>query len=130
MEAPIHEVDTEGIETPAFLHSIESRNGYELLSFENTQTGAVATMRVFAPDVYGVAKNLDSSNTYTNANALMDALDNALKTAPIVEKQVIIEYVLTEEGYAPILTAEFLDAYYGGIYQLRDEAIANAAMEG
>lgn len=130
LEAPILEVDTEGIETPAFLCSIESRNGYEILSFEKTQAGAIATMRVFAPDVYGVAKNLDSSNTYTDANALMDALDNALKTAPIVEKQVIIEYILTDQGYAPILTVEFLDAYYGGIYRLRDEAIANAAAEG
>lgn len=130
LEAPILEVDTEGIETPAFLYSIESRNGYEILSFEKTQTGAVATMRVFAPDVYGVAKNLDSSNTYTDANALMDTLDNSIKTAPIVEKQVVVEYILTDQGYAPILTAEFLDAYYGGIYRLRDEVIANAAAEG
>lgn len=130
LEAPILEVDTEGIETPAFLYSIESRNGYEILSFEKTQTGAVATMRVFAPDVYGAAKNLDSSNTYTDANTLMDTLDNSIKTAPIVEKQVVVEYILTDQGYAPILTAEFLDAYYGGIYQLRDEAIANTATEG
>lgn len=130
LEAPNLEVDTEGIETPAFLYSIESRNGYEILSFEKTQAGAVATMRVFAPDVYGVAKNLDSINTYTDANTLMDALDSALKTAPIVEKQVVVEYILTDEGYAPILTVEFLDAYYGGIYQLRDEVIANAAVEG
>lgn len=130
LEAPILEVNTEGIETPAFLYSIESRNGYEILSFEKTETGAVATIRVFAPDVYGVAKNLDSSHTYTDANILMDALNNALKTAPIVEKQVVIEYILTDEGYAPILTAEFLDAYYGGIYHLRDEAIANEAAEG
>lgn len=130
LEAPILEVDTEGIETPAFLYSIESRNGYEILSFEKTQAGAVATMRVYAPDVYGVAKNLDSINTYTDADTLMDALDSALKTAPIVEKQVVIEYILTDEGYAPILTVDFLDAYYGGIYQLRDEAIANTATEG
>ena len=130
LEAPILEVNTEGVETPAFLYSIDSRNGYEILSFEKTQTGAVATLRVFAPDVYGVANNLDSGNTYTDTNALMDALDSALKTAPIVEKQVAVEYILTDEGYAPILTAEFLDAYYGGIYQLRDEAIANAAAEG
>lgn len=130
LDVPILEVNTEEIETPAFLYSIESRNGYEILSFEKTQTGAVATMRVFAPDVYSVAKNLDSINTYTDANTLMDALDSALKTAPIVEKQVAVEYILTDEGYAPILTAEFLDAYYGGIYQLRDEAIANAAAEG
>ena len=130
LETPILEVDAEEIDTPAFLYTIESRNGYEILSFEKTQTGAVATMRVFAPDVYGVANNLDSSNTFNDANALMNALDNAIKTAPIVEKQVVIEYILTNQGYAPILTAEFLDAYYGGIYQLRDEAIANAATEG
>ncbi|MBE6961614.1 MAG: hypothetical protein E7445_04075 [Ruminococcaceae bacterium] len=130
LDVPILEVNTEEIETPAFLYSIESRNGYEILSFKKTQTGAVATMRVFAPDVYGVAKNLDSSNTYIDANTLMDALDSALKTAPIVEKQVVVEYILTDEGYAPILTAEFLDAYYGGIYQLRDEVIAKAAVEG
>lgn len=128
--APILEVNTEGIETPAFLYSIESRNGYEILSFKKSQTGAVTTMRVFAPDVYGVAHNLDSSNTYTDANTLMDALDSALKSAPIVEKQVVIEYILTDEGYAPILTVEFLDAYYGGIYHLRDEAITNASVEG
>ena len=117
-------------ETPVFLYSIESRNGYEILSFVKTKAGAVATLRVFAPDVYGIAKNLDANSVYSDSNALADALDNALKTAPIVEKQVIIEYILTEEGYEPILTVEFLDAYYGGIYQLRDEAIANAAAEG
>ena len=60
----------------------------------------------------------------------MQALDDRLKVATLVEKQVTMEYVLTDEGYEPVLTAEFLDAYYGGIYQLRDEAIVNAAMEG
>ena len=130
LEAPILAVDAEGAETPEFLRTIESRNGYEILSFEKTQTGAVATMRVFAPDVYTVAQKLDSSNTYTDANALMDELDYALKIAPIVEKQVMIEYFITDEGYTPVLTAEFLDAYYGGIYQLRDEKIAHAVMEG
>lgn len=130
LEAPILAVDAEGAETPEFLRTIESRNGYEILSFEKTQTGAVATMRVFAPDVYTVAQKLDSCNTYTDANALMDELDDALKIVPIVEKQVMIEYFLTDEGYTPVLTAEFLDAYYGGIYQLRDEKIAHAVMEG
>lgn len=129
LEAPILEVNTDGIETPAFLYSIESRNGYELLSFEKTNGGAVATMRVFAPDVYSVAKDLDSSNTYTNADILMNQLDSALRTAPLVEKQVVVEYILTKEGYVPVLTVEFLDAYYGGIYQLRDEMIADAAAE-
>lgn len=129
LEAPILDVNTEGIETPAFLSSIESRNGYEILSFEKAQDGAVATMRVYAPDVYSVAKDLDSAHTYTSEDALMNALDNALRNASIVEKQVVIDYALTEEGYVPILTVEFLDAYYGGIYQLRDEIIADAAAE-
>ena len=129
LEAPVLDVNTEGIETPAFLYAIESRNGYEILSFEKTQNGAVATMRVFAPDVYSVAKDLDSSNTYTNADTLMNELDNALRTAPLVEEQVVVEYILTEEGYAPVLTVEFLDAYYGGIYQLRNEMVADAVAE-
>ena len=129
LEAPILEVNIEGIETPAFLSSIESRNGYEIISFEKTLDGAIAILRVYAPDVYSVAKTLDSDNTYTNEDTLMTALDNAIKSAPIREKEVNLEYELTEDGYVPVLTAEFLDAYYGGIYQLRNEIIADAAEE-
>lgn len=129
LAAPILEANIEGIETPAFLSTIEARNGYEILSFETNEDGAVATMRVYAPDVYNAVKDLDASQTYTATDELLIALDDAMKNAPIVDREVILHYVLTDEGYTPVLTSDFLDAYYGGFYRLRDEFITDALSE-
>lgn len=127
LDIPINEINTEGIETPAFLIDIEERNGYEILKFEKTESGAVALILVYAPDVYGVAKELDANGTFSSEADLSVALSQALQNAPIIEKQVSIYYTLTENGYVPNLTAEFLDAYYGGVYRLRDEIMSETA---
>ena len=35
-----------------------------------------------------------------------------------------MEFQATENGYEPILTMEFFDAYYGGVLKLLDEALS------
>ena len=129
LEAPAIEVRAEGIATPEFLSVIEERNGYEVISFKKTASGATATLRVYAPNVYSVAKNLDANNTFQSENSLLDSLESAIKAAPLVEKKIVLDYERTEGGYSPILTEDFRDAYYGGIYQLRDEAIKDVVAE-
>lgn len=109
-------------EIPDFLVETEERNGYEILSFEETETGAIATLRVYAPDLYGIAKELDQT-TYTDEAELLAAINAAVKDAELVEKQITLEFEKTDDGYVPIITSEFLDALYGGVFRLYDDLI-------
>ena len=52
-----------------------------------------------------------------------------LAKASIVEKEVSIEFVKVNGEYKPQLTTEFLDAYYGGVYKLREEFLASQNKE-
>lgn len=126
LAAPISEVETEGEETPAFLSEMEDQNGYEILSFEETDDGAVATLKVYAPDLYSVAKQLDSELSYETEEEMLAAIDLAIKNAPTVERQVELNFEKTDEGYQPILTDEFLDVYYGGVFRLYKEMLTES----
>ncbi|MBE6699325.1 MAG: hypothetical protein E7584_03675 [Ruminococcaceae bacterium] len=106
------------------LSQTEERNGFEILSFSETETGGVARVRIYAPDLYTMAKELDEKNEYVTEEELKNAIVDAIDKAELVEREVILEFQATENGYEPILTMEFFDAYYGGVLKLLDEALS------
>ena len=108
-------------EQDELLTEAESRSGFEVLSCEETETGAVATVRVYAPDLYAVAKELDENNQFDNEEEMRKAVIEAVAKAEIIEQEVLLEYVMTENGLEPVLSMEFIDAYYGGIFKLLAE---------
>lgn len=80
-------------------------------------------MNVYAPDVYNLAKELDAQGSAVNPDAMQAVLVEAVQNAPIVKNEVQLLFVLTDNGYKPILTGEFMDAYYGGVIRLLEEMV-------
>ena len=105
------------------MEAIDERSGYSAVSFEATDSGAVATVKVYAPDLYNAVKKLDSDGVKRTEEELVAALEDAIKNAEIIEKEIKLEFTKTEDGYIPVLTSEFLDALYGGVFRLYDELL-------
>ena len=111
---------------PAFLRSVDEKNGYEVLSFEQTESETTAIVKVFSPDLYSIAKKLDSDGITRTEEELSQAILSEIATAPLIESQIEIELTLTEDGYIPVLTSEFLDALYGGVFRLYDDMLTSS----
>ena len=114
-------------ETPELIRQVEEENGYELTSLEEKEHYVVCTFRVFAPDLYSVAKEVDDINP--DSEKLEKTVLKELDSAPIVEKEVSLVFEKTEDGLSPILTSDFIDAYYGGAYRLYEEYLQILAKE-
>ena len=106
------------------LTETESRNGFEVLSCEKTDIGVSVTIKVYSPDLYTVAKEIDANYTFETKEELKVVLVEAINKAQIVEQVVTIEFEKTEDGYMPLLTEEFFNAYYGGVLKLLSEMMA------
>ena len=52
-----------------------------------------------------------------------------LKKASVIVSEEDLQFRLVDGKYQPILTDSFLDAYYGGIFRLREEWIASMVEE-
>lgn len=109
-------------EADELLIATESRSGYDVLSYTETDTGALVTFLVYAPDLYTVVKDIDENHTFETDEELRQALIDATKEAPIVEREVTLEFSLVDGEYIPLLNFEFFDAYYGGIFKLLNES--------
>lgn len=121
LELPKTIVDNE--ETPPMILLVEERNGYELLSLEIDGDTAVGKFKVYSPDVYSVAKEVDSTKVFFEQDELLNAVIEKIKLAPIAEKEIDLLFIIVDGRYVPQLTSEFLDAYYGGVYRLREELL-------
>ena len=119
----------EGEEPDELLTQAESRGGFEVVSCTETETGAVATIRVYAPNLYAVAKEIDENNQFESEEELRQAVIEAVGKAEIVEQEIPLEYVMTENGLEPVLSMEFIDAYYGGIFKLLEDALKTTDKE-
>ena len=112
------------------LIQIEEKNSFTVVSCEEGESGGVVTLHVYAPNLYEIAKSIDEDKQYTNEAELRNAVTDAIRNAEIVERELNIEFKSIESGYEPILTMEFIDAYYGGIFKLLSERLAeNQAQE-
>ncbi|MBE6639495.1 MAG: hypothetical protein E7616_08640 [Ruminococcaceae bacterium] len=112
-------------DTPAFIVELEKRNKITVEEFTENEEGAAVTVTVKSPDLYGIAKKIDQNNEDRSKEELLALIDEELKKADIIEKTLVLEYVKTDNGYVPIITSEFLDAYYGGVFRLYDDLISN-----
>lgn len=116
-------------EPEGLLVESESRSGFKVLSCTETDTGVIVTFLVHAPDLYTVAKDIDENYTFETEEELQNAVIDAISKAEIIEQEVTIEFIKTGDGYEPILTTEFIDAYYGGVLRMLNEALNNMGEE-
>ena len=122
LESVMNSTDLADEEPDELLVATESRSGYEVLSYSETDTGALVTFLVYAPDLYTVVKDIDENHSFETDEELRNALINATKEAPLVEREVTLEFSLVDGEYIPLLNFEFFDAYYGGIFKLLNES--------
>ena len=120
---------SEDEEPDELLVETESRSGYEVLSYTETESGVIVTFLVHAPDLYTVAKEIDENYEFETEEERQSAVIDAVGRAEIIEQEVTLTFVKTDKGYEPILTEEFFDAYYGGILKLFSEAIDKMTQE-
>ena len=115
--------------TDGFLTETESRNGFEVLSCEETDIGVSVTVKVYSPDLYAVAKEIDEHYIFETEEELQNAIIEGIGKAQIIEQEITMEFIKTEAGYEPVITMEFIDAYYGGVIKLIDDALSKMEAE-
>ena len=123
LDATLDVLEQGTADDPAFLTVVDEKNGYEVLSCEETETGKIAVVKVFSPDLYSIAKKLDSDGITRTEEELLAAIANEVANAQIVESEIELEFTVTAEGCVPVLTSEFLDAVYGGVFRLYDDML-------
>ena len=124
LHAMLDTMEGSSAEQPAFLAEVDQLNGYEVLSCKKSETAYIATVRVYAPDLYSIAKKLDSDGITRTEEEMLEAISSEVKSATIIEKTLEVEFTETDSGYFPVLTAEFLDALYGGVFRLYDDILS------
>ena len=115
----------ENEEPDELLVETESRSGYEVLSYTETETGVLVTFLVHAPDLYTVVKEIDENYEFETEEELKAALIEAVSQAQIIEQEITVEFALVDGEYVPMLSFEFFDAYYGGIFKLLNESLGD-----
>lgn len=114
---------------PEMLKIVDEENGYEMIEFEKTETGAEAVFRVYSLDLYTVAKNVDAKYSGEDQAEVERMIEEELENAELIEKQITVNFIKTDSGYYPRLTEEFIDAYYGGGYRLYQELMQSTVQE-
>ena len=111
-------------ETPTYLAVMEENNSFEILSFKENGETADALLLVRAPDLYTVLTDV-SARTELSEEEMFASLAQELQTAPVLETEVALQFQQIDDEWQPILTTEFMDAYYGGILRLRAEMLGS-----
>ena len=111
-------------ESNELLSETEYRNGFKVLSYSETETGVLVTLLVYSPDLYTVAKEIDENYVFETEEELEAAVIEAVGKAEIIEQEIEVEFIKAGDGYEPVLTMEFFDAYFGGAFKLLDDALA------
>ena len=75
--------------------------------------------------MYTVAKNIDENLEFEKNHELRKAVIEAIAQAELVEREITVECRKTENGYEPVMSMEFFDAYYGGVLKLLNERLTN-----
>lgn len=105
---------------PEFLTDLESRIQCDVISMEAEGDIANAVVRVSAPDLYTVLKNMEDTQPQTEEEA-QQAIAQAIADADMVESEVAVVFEKVDGNWELVWTEEFFNAYYGGILQLRTE---------
>ena len=114
----------EGEEVPAYLKELDKRTSWTVLSAEDGDGIGQATVKVSAPDLYGVIKSLEQE-VFPDTQAMDSAVTEALRTAPLREQELVVEFQLDGIRWEALLSEEFADACYGGLLTYRTELYAS-----
>ena len=93
----------------------EKRSTFTLQSYEETEGGVLATYTVKAPDMSAIAQRAENGE-FADVEALKAAVLAERETAGTVEVEVTMKFDQNGPLYTPVLTEEFLDAYFGGAF--------------
>lgn len=115
-------------EVPEYLGELEARQSYKIVSFERDGNIADAVVLVKAPDFYTIVKEVDQM-TELSKEEQQSVLAQKIKKGKMVETEVEMQFEYVDGKWSPILTGEFVDAYYGGILRLKSE-LYQEAVEG
>ena len=110
---------TDQIKEPEILTIMEEKNGYEIISIDEKEE-VVAKIKVYAPDLYSLAQKM-SEYRWDDEAQMEKEIIAQLEKEKIVEKEVQLVFIKGEKEYQPILTSDFVDAYYGGALRLKEE---------
>ena len=118
----------EGEELPEYLTELERRTSWTVLSAVDAHDGTgEVTVKVSAPDLYSVIKALEKQ-AFPSTQAMDAAVTEALCSAPLRERELVLDFVMDGPRWEALLSAEFTDACYGGLLTYREELYAS--MEG
>ena len=129
LQAVLNDTISDDAETDELLKATDSKSGFELISYIETETGVLVTFLVHAPDLYTVIKEIDENFVFETEEELKNALIEAIGKAQIVEREITVEFSLVDGEYVPMLSYEFFDAYYGGVFQLLNESFGDVNEE-
>lgn len=108
-------------ETPNYLLKMEEKSSYEIISLEEQEENIyAAVVRVTAPDLYSVVKNMELEGELTEEQ-IDAAITAEIETADLVTTDVSMMFEYADEKWDPAFNEDFFDAYYGGIMRLRKE---------
>lgn len=123
LQATLDSVQFDEEAIPLMIKLVEERNGYELLSIRKKEDTYVGILRVFAPDVYTAVKKVEKDDVKRAIEDMQRIIEEEIEKADIVETEIELKFQIEGENIVPILTSDFIDAYYGGVYRLREEII-------
>jgi len=118
---------SDNVDVPEIVSALESQSGYEVLSFKENNSEIIAVVKVYAPDIYSLAQDLPK--TKASEEEMEKEIVKRLEKAKIVEKQMELTFIKGENSYQPVLTSDFVDAYYGGVLTLKEEMLLKSVEE-
>ncbi|MGM9635370.1 MAG: hypothetical protein ACI3YE_04375 [Candidatus Avispirillum sp.] len=120
---------TQDENTPEYITTIERMSKYEILEINQSDGITIAKVKVSAPDLYSVALGMETEVDGMGEDEIMASVNTALKDAPVLEIETELLFEEIDGEYRPILTSEFLDAYYGGVLRLKEKVFADYMQE-
>ena len=128
LDSTMASVKEEGDAPPAYLTELERRTSWTVVAAQDGHDGTgEVTVKVSAPDLYGVIKSLEQT-VFPDTQAMDAAVTEALRSAPLRERELVLDFLVDGPRWEALLTNEFTDACYGGLLTYREELYAS--MEG
>ncbi len=107
---------------PEFVSYIENKSSYNIVSFTEDDGVITANIEVDSPDLYTAVNDIANTDL-EDENEINQLLIQNMKEQPLLHNTVELEFLVTNNGINAVLSDYFLDAYYGGVFRLRNEAM-------
>lgn len=115
---------------PEYIAYLEEKSAFEVISAENSNDTTInSKIKITAPDLYSTINKIKIEMDTIDENQFDKTILDELKKASVIVSEEDLQFKLVDGKYQPILTDSFLDAYYGGIFRLREEWIASVVEE-